>query len=163
MDQIDAKRARLNEFLQQTADASEPLTVAHVMTRKPICVRPDVSAYDLVHLFHEKRFRHLLVTDDSSRLAGVISDRDVLRCFGPTGSPSRESLAAVTAATLMSTDVITIEPQTALADAVGTMLTHGINCLPVVSAGKLCGIVTSTDVYLVVECLLRRAPVAIQP
>ena len=45
---------------------------------------------------------------------------------------------------------------TPLAEAVGAMLAHGINCLPVVSGGKLCGIVTSTDIYLVLERLLQR-------
>lgn len=164
MDPLEIKRVQLDRFLEGTAiEFAEPLTVGHVMTRQPVCVPTDVSAYDLVQLFHEKRFRHLLVVDGDGRLAGVISDRDVLRCFGPTGSPSRESLASITAATLMSVDVITIEPATSLAEAVSVMLTHGINCLPVVSGRKLSGIVTSTDIYLMLECLLRRVPADVRP
>jgi len=157
MDHLDVKRAAFDRILEQaTIEVSEPLTIAQVMTLRPICIDPQVSAYELVQLFHAKRFRHLLVADADGRLVGVISDRDVLRCFGPEGSPDRAKLESITAASLMSTDVITIEPTTLLADAVSAMLVHGINCLPVIAAGKLCGIVTSTDIYLVLERLLGR-------
>ncbi len=157
MDHLDIKRTVLDRLLEQTTiEIHPPLTIAQVMTRRPICIEPQVSAYELVQLFHAKRFRHLLVADAEGRLVGVISDRDVLRCFGPEGSPDRAKLEAITAATLMSADVITIEPITPLAEAVSAMLVHGINCLPVIDAGKLCGIVTSTDIYLVLERLLER-------
>lgn len=160
MDHLDAKRLAFDNFLANTTiEVGEPLTIAQVMTRRPICIEPEVSVYELVQLFHAKRFRHLLVADRDGRLVGVISDRDVLRCFGPEGSPDRAKLESITAESLMSTDVITIEPTTLLADAVSAMLVHGINCLPVISAGKLCGIVTSTDIYLVLERLLGRVSV----
>lgn len=160
MDSTDFKRAVFDEVLASaTVELAQPLTIAQVMTRRPICIEPSVTAYELVQLFHAKRFRHLLVADGDSKLVGVISDRDVLRCFGLDGAPGRERLEAITAADLMSTDVITIQPETTLAEAVNILLTHGINCLPVVSAGKLCGIVTSTDIYLVLERLLERAVV----
>lgn len=161
MDPLDNKRLALNRILEQaTIEINPPLTIAQVMTRRPICIEPHVSAYELVQLFHAKRFRHLLVADEEGRLVGVISDRDVLRCFGLEGSPDRAKLEAITAGSLMSTDVITIEPTTPLAEAVSAMLVHGINCLPVIEAGKLCGIVTSTDIYLVLERLLGRVSVA---
>ena len=90
MDHLDVKRAAFDRILEQTTiEVSEPLTIAQVMTRRPICIDPQVSAYELVQLFHAKRFRHLLVADADGRLVGVISDRDVLRCFGPEGSPDR--------------------------------------------------------------------------
>jgi CBS domain-containing protein len=160
MDQLDTKREQLDRALDAISlAATAPLLVEHVMTRRPTCIDLDVTAYELVRLFHAQRFRHPLVIDELGRLVGVISDRDVLRCFGTDGSPTREELEEVTARALMSTDVITIEPQALLADAVSAMLAHGINCLPVVDDGKVCGIVTSTDVYLVTERMLRRTAV----
>jgi CBS domain-containing protein len=162
MSYLTAKRAHLNLALP-VGDVSvqiPPLLTEDVMTRHPICVSTQSSAYELVRTFHEQQFRHLLVVDGAGRLAGVISDRDVLRCFDPDGSPAREHLEEIRAEQLMSEDVITIEPNAPLSQAVGMMLTHGINCLPVVSEGKLCGILTSTDFYLVLERLLGAKAVA---
>jgi CBS domain-containing protein len=153
MDKIDAKRALLDQVL---AHAEGEVRVEQVMTRQPVCIDSAVSAYELVQTFHAKGFRHLLVVDRAGRMAGVISDRDVLRCFGIAGAPTRAELEQVPAASLMSTDVITVEPQLPLAEAVSTMLTHGVNCLPVVAHGKLCGIISSTDIYLVAERMLRQ-------
>jgi CBS domain-containing protein len=155
MDKIDVKRLALDELLAGARDLG--LRVEQVMTRQPICIDSAVSAYDLVQTFHARRFRHLLVVDGTGRMVGVISDRDVLRCFGLGTAPSRAELEGIQAAALMSTDVITVEPQLPLADAVSTLLVHGINCLPVVADGKLCGIITSTDIYLVLERMLRAA------
>jgi CBS domain-containing protein len=153
VDKLDAKRELLDRIL---AANQRDLRVEQVMTKQPVCIDSAVSAYDLVQTFHAKGFRHLLVTDAAGRMVGVISDRDVLRCFGIGGAPTRSELEQIKAADLMSTDVITVEPQLPLADAVSTLLIHGINCLPVVSDGKLCGIITSTDVYLIAERMLRQ-------
>jgi len=153
VDKLEAKRELLDRLL--TA-AEGDLRIEQVMTKQPVCIDSAVTAYERVQTFHAKGFRHLLVTDTAGRMVGVISDRDVLRCFGLAGAPTRTELEKIKAADLMSTDVITVEPQLPLADAVSTLLIHGINCLPVVSDGKLCGIITSTDVYLIAERMLRR-------
>ena len=156
MNFLAAKRAHLNLAFPTSGVAIDlpPLVTEDVMTRHPICVSTESNAYELVRTLHQQQFRHLLVVDGAGRLAGVISDRDVLRCFNPDGSPAREQLETILAEQLMSEDVITIEPTAPLSQAVGMMLAHGINCLPVVSEGKLCGILTSTDFYLVLERLL---------
>ncbi|HTN74448.1 MAG TPA: CBS domain-containing protein [Pirellulaceae bacterium] len=157
MDQLQNKRQHLLQGLAALGDlGSQSWNAEHVMTRNPICTLPTTTAYELVQIFHARQFRHLLVADVDHRLVGVVSDRDVLRCFRLGSAPEREELERICVAQLMSHDVITIEPQTPLAEAVTIMLTHGINCLPVVSDGKLAGILTSTDFYLVLEHLLSK-------
>jgi CBS domain-containing protein len=133
------------------------------MTGDPTCISPDATVLELVRLFHAKEFRHPLVSDADGNLLGVVSDRDVLRCFGPGRYPDSSVLEGVTAADIMSNDLVTIKPEAPLEQAIELLCGYGISCLPVVSGGKLVGILTSTDLYAVLETLLqslRRSPSA---
>lgn len=49
---------------------------------------------------------------------------------------------------VMTTDVVTVEPQTSFKACVRLMRLHGVGALPVVDAGRLSGIVTMTDLML---------------
>ena len=157
MDRLDRKRRQLANLFSQLlpcGPASE-ITVAEVMTANPACISPDATLLELVKLFHAKEFRHPLVTDRDGNLVGVVSDRDVIRCFGPGHYPAEDVLNGVTAAEIMSTDLVTISPEAPLAQAIELLCGYGINCLPVVTGAKLVGILTSTDLYVVLEMLLK--------
>ncbi len=125
------------------------------MTRNPHTVCISTTAAVLVQHFHERRFRHFLVVEDG-KLVGVISDRDVIRLFGLDDFPERNSLEALTAGELMSTDLVTVEQGTSLVQAVALIVENGISCLPVVENGRAIGILTTTDLYLALEQLLRQ-------
>jgi CBS domain-containing protein len=131
------------------------LSVEEAMTANPSCISPEATLLELVKLFHAKEFRHPLVTDADGNLVGVVSDRDVIRCFGPGRYPAEEVLKGITAADIMSTDIVTISPDAPLEQAIELLCGYGINCLPVVSNAKLVGILTSTDLYVVLEMLLK--------
>ena len=45
----------------------------------------------------------------------------------------------------MGSAVVTVRPDTLLSEAAAQMLSHRINCLPVVENDRVCGILTSTD------------------
>jgi acetoin utilization protein AcuB len=147
-----------DEFVNQAAEmlaaASEAMTVRDVMTTDPTCVGPNDSVLQLVRVFHEKQFRHLLVTDDDRHLLGVVSDRDVVRCFGPTDFPDQTKLAAIKAHTVMSADVITIDAGASLVAAIDRMYDEGVSCLPVVEAGRLAGIITTSDMMRLLRRIL---------
>ena len=113
---------------------------------------------ELINIFHEKQFRHLLVTDSDGKLIGVISDRDVVRCFGHGRKPERETLSRITAREIMSTDLVTVGPNTSLSRAASILLEEGISCLPVKEDGRLVGIVTNTDLHVVLRQLLQTIP-----
>ena len=82
--------------------------------------------------------RHLPVIDDRGRLAGVLSDRDVLRALS-TKKPQR-------VAEVMTRDVVTTRPDTTAHAAAALMLDRKISSLPVVDeTGALVGLVTQTD------------------
>lgn len=133
---------------------SNPTSVGEVMTLAPTCVRPGDSVLELVRTFHAKQFRHLPVTDDDGRLVGIVSDRDVVRCFGPTAYPDESQLAALRAEAVMSRDVITIDADEPIASAIDLMHEQGFSSLPVVRDGRLVGIVTTSDLMRLLRRLL---------
>ena len=156
MARLDAKRFQILDALRNPAhwDSAQGLVLRQVMTPAPFCIGPEASALELVMLLNERGHRHLLVTDDRKRLVGVISDRDVGRCFGPGKYPDKEALKKITAGQLMSTNVVTISPDAPLQSAVSLMVDNGISCLPVIVGGTVVGILTDTDLRLVLEILL---------
>ena len=118
-----------------------PLTVGDVMTRHVITLSPHNSFADSVTLMSKHSFRHFLVLDTSSRVVGVVSDRDILRLLARTSNWQSTSVSQ-----FMSHDVISVKPNTKISLAVGKMLSKRINCLPVIDdSNHLCGIITSTD------------------
>lgn len=150
------KRAQLVAALARAGhlDRAGLLPVRHVMTADPIQITRETDVLSLVLLFHDKGFRHVLVTGDDGQLVGVISDRDVIRCFGHQRFPDEQALAIISAGEIMSTDLITVALGDTLETAVEAMLEHGVNCLPVVSSGKAAGILTTTDLQVVLQILL---------
>jgi acetoin utilization protein AcuB len=128
--------------------------VADAMTTTPMTVRPHESVLQLVRTFHDKRFRHLLVTDVDGRLLGIVSDRDVGRCFGAAGRPDEATLAAIRTEEIMSRDVITIDAGARLTAAIDVMYEQGVSCLPAVSGDKLVGIITTTDLMRLLRRML---------
>ena len=122
------------------AQTTYPQQVKEVMTRDIVALRPQQPFAQALALLAQHRFRHLLVTDAEAHLAGVISDRDLLRCM------SRETdLERLTVADIMWSAVVTVRPDTLLSEAAAQMLSRRINCLPVVEHDRVCGILTSTD------------------
>jgi predicted transcriptional regulator len=57
----------------------------------------------------------------------------------------------------MSTDLVTVRPHTSLARAAVLMVDEGINCLPVLADNMAVGIITNTDLHVVLQILLETA------
>jgi CBS domain-containing protein len=56
----------------------ETTPVTDVMTRNPVCVRPEMTVSDAVLIMLERGFRHLPVVESGPRILGVFSVRDAL-------------------------------------------------------------------------------------
>jgi acetoin utilization protein AcuB len=86
----------------------------------------------------EHRMHHLVVLD-GREVIGVLSDRDL---GAGKGSALRRGKVVEE---LMSREVVVAAPDMTVREAANRMRGHGIGCLPVLSRGKLVGIVTTTD------------------
>lgn len=118
-----------------------PSRVADIMTNKVVTLSPHHSFADAISVMANRQFRHFVVVHPGGRIAGVISDRDILRALARTSN-----WQAKTVEQIMTRAPFTVGPDTAVADAVSKMVAKRINCLPVIDQdGAVCGIVTSTD------------------
>lgn len=121
--------------------ASEP------MTRRVVVIPPELPLDAAWAIMTRERFRHLPVVREGAIL-GILSDRDVLvrATLGPHDEVRPPSVPAAEAMTLAP---YACEPTTDVADVVRTMTERKIDAMPVVdAAGRLVGLVTSTDLML---------------
>ncbi|MGH3273484.1 MAG: CBS domain-containing protein [Streptosporangiaceae bacterium] len=81
----------------------------------------------------------LLVTEDG-RLAGIITERDVLRAVALGADPDKSSVDDV-----MTAEVFTVPPDTHLHDAARQMAARWIRHLPVVDGEEILGVVSMRD------------------
>lgn len=137
-------------------------TVSQIMTEDVICLEPTNTLADAIEVMKHGKFRHAPVIDEYGRLAGVISDRDILRQLPfagrrpPKESPRfREDLFKVNSETpqlqlevieFMTRAVTHLGPDCRICEAAKTLRSIKISCLPVVDRQKkILGIVTATD------------------
>jgi CBS domain-containing protein len=135
------------------ADAGEilagPLRVAELMTSETTSMSADQTFGELVTMMANRSFHHVLVVDGDKNLCGVISDRDVLRVLARSPQWHSKQLSEI-----MTQEPVTTTPDMLISAAVREMLAKRISCLPVVGAdGRLCGILTSTDLLKALERL----------
>lgn len=118
------------------------MKVRHLMTRDPLTVAPSATTEQIRQLMTATRVHHLLVCD-GGRLLGVISDRDLCQCAGAT------------AAKIMRRQIHSVTPSTSLGSAIHTLIEKNISCLPVLEGERLCGILSTTDLVLTLQCSLQ--------
>jgi CBS domain-containing protein len=127
-----------------------PTEIADVMTGKVVTLSPHHSFNDVANLMNDRYFRHCVVVDQTGVVVGVISDRDILRALARNPNSRSKSLDQI-----MTKHPITVKRNTAIIDAVAKMVAKRINCLPVIDDdGRVCGIVTSTDLLKSYQQLL---------
>lgn len=122
------------------------MLVEQTMTPNVICVTQDTTIEEALTITTANRIRHLPVVEND-KLVGIISDRD-LRNAMPSClvEDPGEILADTPVRAIMKTDVITAHPLDFVEDAANTLFQKRIGCLPVVSCGKLVGIITERDI-----------------
>jgi CBS domain-containing protein len=82
----------------------------------------------------------LVVTDEDGRMAGIITERDVLRAVALGADPDKSSVDDV-----MTAEVFTVPPDTEVQDAARLMAARWIRHLPVVDGEELLGVVSMRD------------------
>jgi CBS domain-containing protein/gamma-glutamyl:cysteine ligase YbdK (ATP-grasp superfamily) len=129
------------------------LRLGQFMTEELFTVRPDDLLDLAASIMDWKHVRHVPVEDDKGHLVGLISHRAILREVAK-GRVNNANPAAVK--DVMRINPITAEPETLTVDAIRLMRDNKLGCLPIVSKGKLVGIVTDHDLIDVAGKLLEK-------
>ena len=117
--------------------------VEQIMTTDLFTVS-EVESIDLVlNMMAWSNIRHVPVEDEQHHLTGLVSYRSIFEMMarGKLGGD-----IAYSAGEVMKRDLITIEMETTILEAIELMRRHRVGCLPVVQNGQLVGIVSERDV-----------------
>lgn len=115
--------------------------VREYVSRDVVTADAGTSAVAGSKIMREKGVGYVIVLENT-QLAGIVTEHDfVERLVAEEKEPSRVKLSEI-----MSTPVITVDPDLTLREAVETMAKHRIRKLPVVREGVLYGILTARDI-----------------
>jgi CBS domain-containing protein len=117
-------------------------SIRDVMTANPQSVEPSSTIADAARLMRDSDVGSLPVVEDG-KLKGVVTDRDIaVRAVAEGKDPKGTKVGDV-----LSQDVVTIDPQQDLDEALRLMARHQVRRLPVVEEdGRLVGIIAQADV-----------------
>jgi len=118
-------------------------TVRDAMTEDPRSIGASASVVEAARLMREDDIGSLPITDDE-KLVGMITDRDITtRVVAEAADPGMTPVGDV-----YSRDLISVEPDKDLEEALQLMARHQVRRLPVVENGRLIGIVAQADIAL---------------
>jgi len=137
-----------------------------LMTCDPLCVNPRTSISKIIHIMLDRNISAVMVTTQDGSLIGVVSEGDLIRRKDSAhqkrldhwldllaeGEPLNLEflhslqLSKTTAATIMTSPVLTLDEKTDLSEIADVLLKHNIKRVPITRDGKLVGIVSRRDI-----------------
>lgn len=112
------------------------------MKREVVVVSPDASIREASKIMSRYDIGSLIVMENDNPV-GILTERDVLNLVARD-----ENLDEIKVSEVMSKNVVTIESNKKIDDAVDLMLKHKIKRLPVKEGSKIVGIVTTSDIIV---------------
>lgn len=133
---IDAVLANLRTVIQ--AKPFQPIRVRDVMAAPVVCIDADISLEEAKQFLSQNEFTGAPVLRNG-KMAGMISRRDIARAERADG-------LRLPVSSHMKHQIITIDPDEPVDDALDVMTDHDFGRLPVVKSGELVGLITRTIV-----------------
>ncbi|MEU1981331.1 CBS domain-containing protein [Nocardia sp. NPDC019395] len=121
------------------------MRIAEILNTKGsavVTVAQDTDIRALLALLAEQNIGAAVVSPDGNEIAGIVSERDIVRALHRYGTSLLESPVA----RIMTTTVRTCTPDDRVDGLRGIMTEHRVRHLPVVDNGRLAGIVSIGDV-----------------
>jgi CBS domain-containing protein len=120
------------------------MKVAAILQKKTkplVTITSTISVYDALKIMGEYNIGALMIVEND-QLNGIISERDYARKIVLKGKNSHDTLVKE----IMTSELITITPDTSIEECMQLMRKHHIRHLPVLENEKLTGIVSIGDV-----------------
>jgi CBS domain-containing protein len=124
------------------------MRVGQFMTAPAVTVAPDLSLRELDQLLATRDFNGLPVVD-GGRMVGLVTKFDFLKAFAFTTSqivPHYDELMQRTVGEVMTTDVISVDPDMRLTRVLELMLSRKARSFPVVSGTTVVGVISREDI-----------------
>jgi CBS domain-containing membrane protein len=133
-------------------------TIDAIMSTDLITLEPSATVAEARKLMHTNRIHHLPVVEKDA-LVGLVTLTNVLAATDSflRDPDNRIHESEVEVKDIMVTDIATIDEHASLRQAAMFIEKHKIGCLPIVTDGKLRGIITDTDFVGVAINLLELA------
>ena len=107
-----------------------------------VTVSPRETVETLLNLLAQHNIGAVVVSADGREVSGIVSERDVVRRLQSAGTDA----LGLPVSDLMTSQVVTCQPDDDLAETAGSMTEHRIRHLPVLVDGQLVGIVSIGDI-----------------
>ena len=121
------------------------MRINDVLTSKPshevVTISPDATVRELLGLLAEHNVGAVVVSGDGAAVEGIVSERDIVRRLHDDESVLDGAVSAI-----MTSDVQTCDPHTPVDDLRVVMTERRIRHVPVVTDGRLTGIISIGDV-----------------
>ena len=121
------------------------MTVTSILDEKGrnvITLGLDTSITDALNLLEEKSIGVILITDADGKLAGILSERDIVRSLARSGA----GILKESTASHMTSDVVTCSENDAVIGVMEVMSKGRFRHLPVTDGEKLVGLISIGDV-----------------
>ena len=121
------------------------MAVAHILRQKGtsvVTVEPGDSVQTVVDILARHRIGAVVVVDPAGGIAGIVSERDVVRAM--VGDAA--AVVGKTAGDIMTTKVRTCTPHDSEAELMQMMTESRIRHLPVIANGRVAGMISIGDV-----------------
>lgn len=116
-------------------------TVGEFMIKDVVEVTPGTTAKQCAEVMAAEHVSSALVSENNS-LLGIVTEKDLARKVVAKGVNANKILVK----DIMATDVITVEPDTSLYDAMLTLNKRRVNHLPVIKDNVVVGIITTMEI-----------------
>lgn len=133
------------EYLTVEDNAGSPgadYNVSQFMSTDLFVLKEDDIIDLATDIMNWKHIRHVPVEDDNGRLVGIITSTELLEHYS---KKINENSSNIVVKDLMTVDLIKVEPDTPLREAIKLMKDKEVGYLLVVSDNKLVGIMTERD------------------
>lgn len=133
------------------------MTLDMIMSTDLVTIAPGESLAKARELMHDRRIHHLPVVD-GGELVGLVTLTNVLAATDSflRDDDNRIHADEIMIRDIMVTEVATVDEHASLRQAALFLEKHRIGCLPVMSDGRLKGIITDTDFVAVAINLLEQ-------
>ncbi len=118
------------------------MRVVDIMRKSVVTIGADSTFSEAARLLQEHGISAVVVLAENAP-KGIVTERDFVTLVANGGNP-----AAVTVGDRMTTELITVQPKTDLAEAAQLMSDHHVRHLPVLERGRLVGILSIRDPVL---------------